>query len=118
MIGLTNELGHTTYWLDTQELAKALSLKDNKGKYIGRNRLMKVLRWNKILDKHNQPQIYFMNLGLIMTHKTTKRYKGYLMPVYSERCVEFMRKRFAEGKYQIVFEEKKPQEFLDINQIC
>lgn len=120
MIQFEDENGHTEYWYDTQELAKALSLKDDNGKYVGRNRMFKLLRLNKILDKHNQPHVYYMNLGIGKTHTTSKRYKRYNMPIWSERAIGYFKMRFETGKYIIHFEKnvKKESYVMKLDDVC
>jgi len=118
MIAVENELGHTTYWYTVAEVSKALSLRDGNGKFVGRNRLFSVLRNNKVLDKSNQPYAIFINLGIARSHKTTKRWKSYYVPVFTDNGIEYLRNRFLDGRYQINFgEEKKKSMFVNPSEV-
>ncbi len=112
MIALENELGHTTYWYTIAEVSKALMLKDSRGKFVGRNRFFKVLRNNKVLDKSNQPYATLINLGIARSHKTTKRWKSYFIPVFSETGIDYLRNRFLDGRYQILLNEVKKDSYV------
>ena len=112
MISQENELGHTEYWYTVAEVSKALMLKDSAGKFVGRNRLFKVLRNNKVLDKSNQPYAILINLGIARSHKTTKCWKSYYVPVFNDNGIEYLRKRFEEGKYQILLDEVKKESYV------
>ena len=94
MIEETNDLGHTTIWYTVSEVAKMLNLKDGDNKPIGRNKFFRVLRYNKVLMYHaNQPYQYFVQLGLLKLHSSSKNWKQYYIPVFSERGVNYLKNK-------------------------
>jgi len=96
MIEIKNEMGHGTFYYTVSELAKLLGLKDDKGYYIGRNKMYSLLRKEKILMDNNYPYQYFIGLDLVIMHKVVKGNYTIFMPIFSMRGVNYLRKRLVK----------------------
>lgn len=109
--------GHGSYWYDGSDVAKFLMIKHEK-KYIGRNKLLQLLRFNKILVKHsNQPTQYWINLGLARYHYTTKRYKTYGMVLFSEKGLNRLKVMLENNELQIGFEKISHKLYVSVNDV-
>jgi phage antirepressor YoqD-like protein len=101
-------------------VAKTLALRDSQKKLIGRNRMFRCLRYNKILDKKNAPYQFYLNMDLAKYHSVNKRY---LTPLFSEAGIDYLNQRFINGKFIVnvdyvkrVTERKKVLRTLD--EVC
>lgn len=99
--------GHTKYYYQVDEVAKTLALRDSNKKLIGRNRLFRCLRFNKILDKKNAPYQFFLNMDLAIYHSVNKRWKRYLVPLFSDNGIEYLKERFINGKFIVNVDYQK-----------
>jgi len=104
---------HIETWFTVTEVAKLLNfvIRDNDKKrtrhHIGRNLMFKVLKYNKILSKKdNSPNQSLINMNLAILYKTKSKKHTYTMPIFSENGLEFLRKQFQTGKYQLNYEKK------------
>src|ERR1035437_139981 len=98
----------TEVWFSITEVAKLLNLtvRDKNlrnRKKIGRNNFFKILRYNKVLLKDNTPSQSFVNLDLARLHK--KR-KGYVITIFSERGIDFLKQNFKTFKYIVDYDRK------------
>jgi len=110
---------HTRYWYTISEVAKMLNLKDKEGKCVGRNKMFRVLRYNKVLmADSNQPFQYFLVLGHIKLHSTSKRWKQYFIPVFSDMGVNYLKNKFESGDFIVNTDWENKSETLDINDVC
>ena len=119
----TVESGHHQNYFQVDEVAKTLALRDSQKKLIGRNRMIRCLRYNKILDKKNAPYQFYLNMDLTKYHSVSKRYKRYLTPLFSEAGIDYLNQRFINGKFIVnvdyvkrVTERKKVLRTLD--EVC
>jgi len=110
---------HTKYWYTISELAKMLNLCDEDGKSIGRNKMFRVLRYNKVLMEDNQPYQYYVMLGHAKLHCTTRRWKNYYIPVFSDLGVNYLKNKFAGGGFIICTDWVKPErQGLSLDDVC
>lgn len=118
MFEIETDEGHHMVLYTTGEVAKILNLKDSNGKSIGRTKMFKILRWNKVLLRDNSPNQYYITMGLAMLHKPLKRWKRYTMPCFTERGLNYLENAFKQGKLQLV-QESKPlvKNIVNINDI-
>lgn len=98
MIEIETE-GHHENWFTSTEIAKMLNLKDSNGKSIGRNKMYALLRENAILMNGNEPYQWTIALGLVQMYLKEKRGKTYYLPIFSIRCLNYVQKKIAEGKF-------------------
>lgn len=107
MIIIEKEDGHHMVLYTIGEVAKILNLRDMDKKPIGRNRMYRVLRNAGVLSKKdNTPMQYYINMGLAVLHTTTKRWKKYTVPCFTERGLSYLEERFKNGKYAINTEKQ------------
>lgn len=109
-----------TYMYDASDLAKFLMIRDTQSqKILGRNKLLQCLRFNGVLCKDsNQPNMTMINLGLMHWHTTIKRHKTYGMPLFTDKGVNFIKARFADGRYQIGYEKRREKHTVKLEEIC
>jgi hypothetical protein len=106
MIGFLDELGHTTYWYDAADVAKALMLKDGK-KILGRNRFIECCRfWGLIMADSTQPKQSQITLGLMRFYLVKRRYKQFGMPLWSDRGIAYIQRRIETGEFQIGYTKR------------
>lgn len=117
MIEITTDGNHTMYYYTVGETAKMLQLRDSENKPVGRNRFFRALRYNGVLIKDNSPSQIFITLGLAVLHKTTKRWKTYTVPVFTEKGVNYLKNKFETGGYILYLERDEPQEDCQIKNI-
>jgi phage antirepressor YoqD-like protein len=120
MIAITNESGHTEYLYQVGEVSKMLNLKDNQGKPLGRNKLFKCLRYNKVLLRDNTPSQFIINMGLGRLHVTNKRWKRYHLPVFTETGINYLQSGFESGKFTVQFDttvSKKNKYIVQPNEV-
>jgi phage antirepressor YoqD-like protein len=123
MIEIETEGLHHEIFYTVSETAKLLDLKIKEGKHVkhlGRNLFFKVLRQNKVLSKKdNSPNQSFINLGLAKLHSTSKRYKRYTLPVFSENGVQYLKERFENHKYITYYEKTIRNKFVkSLDEVC
>lgn len=106
------------YLYTMSEVSKILNLKDQDGRHIGRNRMFRCLQYNKVICRDNTPQQYFINMGLAVLHKTTKRWKTYTVLTFTERGIDYLKNGFASGKYVAYVEPKNVINKLKIEDVC
>ena len=114
------ETGHHSYLYTIGEVAKMLQLKDSEGKYVGRNRFFRCLRYNGVLIKDNSPAQYFIMMNLALLHSTTKKWKTYTVPVFTEKGINYLRNKFQNGDYVVFVDREvkiKPNIFKNIDEI-
>jgi len=107
MIEIETENQHHMILYTIGEVAKMLSLKDGDGKMVGRNRLFRLLRANKILCKDNTPNQYCINMGLAVLHKTTKKWKTYVVPTFTDKGIAYLQRGFGDGRFTKTFVNNK-----------
>ena len=113
MIEEQDEQGHTHYWYTASEVVKMLALKDTDDKLIGRNKFLRALRYNKVIMANNEPYQYYIMLGHMKLHSTTKRWKSYYVPVFSERGVNYLRNKFEDYEF-IVYTKRDEEQNLNL----
>jgi hypothetical protein len=120
----TNEFGQVKNIVlySVSDLAKSLNLKIGK-RYAGRNTMFKILKFNKVLTKENQPNQVLINLGIMVFHGCRKHGRLYYMPVFTENGLSYIKQRFAAGKYFIPVQyDVKPKKIkqigVNINDVC
>lgn len=99
MIEIEVQGGHHENWFTMSEFAKMLGIKDSAGKTVGRNKLYALLRENGILMKNNEAYQWVINLDLVRMHIVEKRHKTYYLPIFSIRCLNYVQKKIADGKF-------------------
>jgi phage antirepressor YoqD-like protein len=87
------------------EVAKFLMLKEGK-KILGRNNLISVLRYNRILLPDNSPNQSFVSLGMAHYYITEKKFKSFGVTLFNMRGINNLRSGFKEGRYVIEFDKK------------
>jgi phage antirepressor YoqD-like protein len=118
MIEIQTENGHHTYLYTVGEVAKMLQLKDNDNKPVGRNRFFRALRYNGVLIGDNSPSQKFINMGLACLHSTTKRWKTYTVPVFTEKGIDYLRNKFEAGGYVVYVDRDEPKQGLKLDDVC
>jgi hypothetical protein len=109
---------HHEYWYDASDCAKFLMIKID-GKILGRNKFLQYLRNNKLIMKDsNQPTQQWISLGLARWHSTTKRWKTFGMPLWSERGLNRLKVMVANGDLQPGFEKRREKHVVLLNDIC
>jgi hypothetical protein len=112
------DTGHTIYYYTVSDVCKMLALRDAGGKLIGRNTMFKVLRYCGVLCQDNSPKQSLLNMGLAIYHRTIKRYKTYGVPMFSENGVNYLKRQFEVGNYQVFYEPTKKKIMVDLNTVC
>lgn len=107
MITFIDENQHSTSYWDAQEVSKVLGIRDpNTKKILGRNKFLQWCRFNGILLKDsNMPKQSYVTLNLMIYHLAKRRYRRFGMPLWSERGIEYMRKKVQAGEYQFGYEK-------------
>lgn len=105
MIEKTNENGNTEYWYLATEVAQIVGMRDGRGKIIGRNKFIEMLRQNKVLKENNMPYQYYVNLGFVQMYAVQKWHMHYV-PIFSQTFIEYAKKKVAGGEWRFVY--KKP----------
>lgn len=114
MIEFKDSLGHTIYWYDAADISKYLNIKLDNGRYMGRNKFLQALRFNGYLMKDsNQPTQAMITTGLMRFHMTTKRYKTYGMPLFSDKFIGYIQNRLEDGRFQLQFLKRKEKYFVN-----
>lgn len=117
MIEKTNEYGHTEYWYTSTEVAKIIGMKDGRGKIIGRNKFIEMLRQNKVLMPNNMPYQYYVNLGHVQMYAAQKWHLHYI-PIFNETFIEYCRKKVAGGEWKYLHGKKEViTHFVNLNDI-
>jgi phage antirepressor YoqD-like protein len=117
MIQIEREDQHHEYYYGADEVAKMLALKDDKGKLIGRNKFIEVLRYNKIVVNNNQPSQFYLNMGFCILHKTTKSYITFPVIMFSAKGINYLSNGFKSGNYIIGFQKVNKNKIM-ITDIC
>lgn len=104
MISIEKENGTHEYLYQVEEVAKLLALKNVDDKPVGRNNMFKVLRYNKLLTGNNAPTQFWLNMGLMVLHTTTKRGKLYPVVCFTEKGMAYLYNGFLTGKYIVHWE--------------
>ena len=118
MIEIEHEDGHHSYLYTVGEVAKMLQLVDADKKPVGRNRFFRALRYNGVLLQDNSPSQYFIMLGLALLHSTTKRWKTYTVPVFTEKGINYLSNKFKSGGYVVYVKTEEKDLTQNINDIC
>ena len=121
MIRFENLLGHSEYWYDGSDVAKAIMLKDSNGRIMGRNRFLQYLRFNGMLMlDSNQPKQINIQLGLMRWHMAKRKYKQFGMPLFSDRGIAYIQRKIANGDFQMGFTKRvdKHKNEVNINDVC
>ena len=110
---------HTKYWYTVSEIAKMLNLRDEDGKSIGRNKMFRVLRYNQVLMADNQPYQYYVMMNHAKLHCTTRRWKNYYIPVFSDMGVNYLKNKFLNGQFIICTDwDKQEKQGLSLDDVC
>ena len=120
MIRFEKPDGHSEYWYDAADVAKAIMLKDG-GKILGRNKFLQFCRFNGMLmADSNQPKQNMITMGLMRFHMVTRRYKMWGMPLWSDRGIAYIENRIANGDWQIGFTKRlvKNVVVLKLDDVC
>lgn len=108
MIELISESGHTEYYYTVSETAKLIALSDSKGKLIGRNKFLSILRYNGLVGMDNTPSQFILNMGLCKLHSTIKNGKHtFTLIIFSDKGVNYLKNNFKSGRYVIDYKNKK-----------
>jgi len=120
MIEQTIEGQHHRYLYTIEEVSKILRLQTHDNKFIGRNNLFKVLRYNKIITATNLPIQSWIILDLMVVHTTTKRWKTYPMVTFTEKGIDYLKNGFLSGKYICHYEKtkRKPKLTVELKDVC
>ena len=120
MIRFEDENGHSIYWYDAADVAKFLNIKDTATKrVVGRNKFIQFLRHNgAIMKDSNQPTQYWIQLGLSRFHRTTKRWKTYGMPLFSDKGIAYIQNKIDSGVWVLDYEKRKMKNEAVLKDIC
>lgn len=95
MIRIDDENNHGTYWYTVSEIAKVIGMKDENNRYVGRNKMYKLLRDEKILmENGNYPYQQYIVLGIVQMYRKTIGNYTVFMPIFSMRGVNYLKNRF------------------------
>jgi hypothetical protein len=86
--------GHHKVFFTGGELCKLIQLRDNKGKLLGRNSFYKRLKADKyMLQDGTLPQSWLsLDMGIMYT--TEKKHHSYILPLWSEKGVQFLKNKY------------------------
>lgn len=120
MIEFTLADNRHEYWYDASDCAKFLEIKDTTTKRIlGRNKFLQYCRFNKIIMiDSNQPKQQMIQLGLMRYHTVTKHWKTYGICLWSERGLNYVKARIADGRYQIGYVKRKDKHTRTLDEVC
>ena len=117
MIEKTNDVGHTEYWYTATEVAQIVGMRDGRGKIIGRNKFIAMLRQNGVLKENNMPYQYYVNLGFVQMYAVQKWHQHYI-PIFSETFIEYCKKKVARGEWKYLHSKKEViTHFVNLNDI-
>ena len=110
MINCVDEQGNNDSYFSIREVSKLVGLKDKKGKLIGRNKFITLLKNNKVILKDGTLSQSFLSLGLGIYHLTekVKSNRTFGVCMFSSRGIAFLKKQFETGKYVINTQKTKP----------
>jgi hypothetical protein len=106
MIEFQTEGNHTEIWYDASETCKYLNIKYDD-KILGRNRFIELLRFNGyVMRDSNQPKQSPITMGLMRFHMVNRKMKKYGMLLFSERGLNYLKRKIETGDIQIGFQKK------------
>ena len=110
MINYVDESGNNDSYFSISEVTKMLGLKDKKGKLIGRNKFIILLKNNKVILKDGTLSLLFLSLGLGIYHLTekVKSNRTFGVCMFSNRGIAFLKKQIETGKYVINTQKTNP----------
>lgn len=101
MIEILDENNHTTYWYTTTDVAQIVGMRDDKGKIMGRNKFIAMLRQNRVLKENNMPYQYYVSLGFVQMYAVQKWHMHYV-PIFSQTFIEYAKKKVGNGDWKFV----------------
>jgi hypothetical protein len=119
MIEFETPEGKHEYWYDAADCAKALMIRMD-GKVLGRNKFTEFARFNGMLMKDSlQPKQTMITLGLMRFHMVQRRHKRYGMPLWSDRGINYIKRKLDTGDFQLGLEKKvKKFQTVKLEDIC
>ena len=111
----TGEVHHTLLY-SVSDVAKASGIKYGNS-YVGRNTMFKLMRFNHILTRDNQPNQVLINLGLAVFHGVNKNHRCYYMPAFTLNGLNYIKRGFENGKY-VLQVEAEVQKHVSIDDVC
>ena len=108
MIRFEDENQHSIYMYDSSDLAKYIGIRHPiTKKPIGRTKFIELLRFNGyVMKDSNQPTQLLVTMGLAVYHMVNRRYKKYGMLLFTERGMNYIKRKVEDGSIQIGFQKK------------
>jgi hypothetical protein len=82
-------------WYTVSEMSKIIALKG-----IGRNKMMLLLRINKVLMDNNFPYQFYQTMDMVRMHRIGRNGHTFYIPIFSEKALNFIEERFKNGHFQ------------------
>ena len=94
MIKLKDEMGHHQNYFTGQELCRIIQLRDDKGKLLGRTKFYKKLKADNYMLQNGLLPQFFLDLDLGITYTTIKKHHKYILPLWSEKGLNFLKIKY------------------------